>query len=408
MIVIDTKSLKSNLIHNDFKIEKLIAFRHELHTYPELSFKEFETKKRLIKYLNNLSNFAQHSIITETETEGFWVDISGTHEKVLEQSLIIGLRSDMDALPIEEKTGKSYTSQNEGISHVCGHDGHMAILTGTIEYLLLSIHKLPKNFGVRFVFQPAEEIGAGAEKMVNAGCLKNVNEMYGLHNYAKGFKSGEMGCCHNTVFAGCDVFNIIINGKGGHGSTPHLCFNPIIPAATIILAINQIPAQEVNSKEPCVLSVGKMVSGTKENIIPDTAQIKGTVRTLTKETSAFIFKRIYDISQSISKIYNCECKVEKEIVLLPTVNSKEPTELVFKLSQKYFALTHDNLPVMCSEDFGVYADYIPSCLFLLGGEDEDCNYVIHSSNYNFNDKTLGTGIEMFLRILEAKSGSHII
>ena len=334
--------------------------------------------------------------------------MSGTNERLLDSPLIIGLRADMDALPIEEKTGKPYTSKNQGIAHVCGHDGHMAILIGTIEYFLLNLDKLPKNFGARFVFQPAEEIGAGAIKLVNAGCLKDVSEMYGLHNIAKTFKSGEIACCHKTIFAGCDVFNIIINGKGGHGSTPHVCNNPIIPAASIILAINQIPAQEVNAKETCVLSVGKVISGTKENIIPDTAQIKGTVRTLTKETSSFIFRRITEISQGISKLYNCECIVEKQYEITPTVNSKNPTDLLFNISKKYFSFTLDNLPVMFSEDFGVYGEYIPSCFFLLGGEDEECNYSPHSPNYNFNDKTLGLGIEVFLRIIEAKSQSSIL
>jgi metal-dependent amidase/aminoacylase/carboxypeptidase family protein len=176
----------------------------------------------------------------------------------------------------------------------------------------------------------------------------------------------------------------------------------------IVVAINQITSQEVNAKETCVVSLGKFVSGTKENIIPDTAQIKGTIRTLNKDTANFIMNRISEITKSISSLYNCECIVEREGYLLPTINHAQTTELLFTISEKYFALTKEHLPLMCSEDFGVYADYVPGCLFLLGGEDEDCNYVIHSSNYDFNDKTLGVGIEVFLRIIEAKSNVQIL
>jgi hippurate hydrolase len=401
-------SLKSNLSHKDFNLKKVIEFRQELHSYPELSFKEFNTKERLLTYLKILPTFNNHSKIVETETAGFWVDIYGTNQMTLPQPYLLSLRADMDALPLVEKTGKPYTSKNEGAFHACGHDGHMAILIGTIEYFLLNLEKIPNNFGVRFLFQPAEEIGQGAERMVNSGCLKGVAEIYCLHNYAKYFKAGEIGCCHKAVFAGCDYFNIEIHGKGGHGSTPHLCRNPIIPASMIVVAINQITSQEVNAKETCVVSLGKFVSGTKENIIPDTAQIKGTIRTLNKDTANFIMNRISEITKSISSLYNCECIVEREGYLLPTINHAQTTELLFTISEKYFALTKEHLPLMCSEDFGVYADYVPGCLFLLGGEDEDCDYVIHSSNYDFNDKTLGVGIEVFLRIIEAKSNVQIL
>jgi N-acetylcysteine deacetylase len=230
------------------------------------------------------------------------------------------------------------------------HDGHITILIATIEYYLNNLEKIPKNFGVRFLFQPAEEGLNGALQMIEGGCLENVNEIYGLHNVTT-FNVGEIGVIPGTIMAKIQLFEINIKGKGGHSSTPHKCCSPINTGAQIISAINQISSQEIDSQERNVIGIGSFQSGNTFNVIPETGVIKGTIRSLKNEIGDQIINRIKKVSESIADMNKSEVKVNTNVLGNCTVNHTEPTKLVEKIASKYFKVETHDLPLMASENY---------------------------------------------------------
>ena len=387
---------------NEFNLEKYIELRHELHKIPEMAYREFKTKELLFSVFKTISGFSEYAKVVEIGDTGFYIDVWGTNspdEKVNKQ--LISFRCDLDALPLEDKTGTLYKSIFENMAHACGHDGHMAILTCALEFFLSNLSKLKSNFGVRFLYQPAEEGGKGAVQMIKGGCLEGVNSMYGLHNLTL-FPVGTIGCVVGPIMGRSDVFDVEIVGKGGHGSAPDLCCNPILPGSMMISAISNIPAQEMPNKERCVATVCKFQSGHTFNVIPDTANISGSVRTLKNEHAEKIISRIKDICEGISKVCCCNCNVKTSFLAFVVENDKKETEFIENIIQKYFVLSKENLPVMGSEDFAFYGEKVPSVFVMLGGGDETHKEYIHTSNYDFNDKSLGIGAEFFIRIIESK------
>jgi len=392
----------SNL--SSFLNEKnLISMRHELHKIPELGYKEFKTKSFILNYLTKLKIFEEKigAKLTEILETGFFIDIQGQGKKIFEDKKIIAYRTDLDGLPIFEETNVPYSSIHKGQQHACGHDGHMIILMGFCEFYIKNLEKIPSNITVRFLFQPAEENLNGACKMIDGKCLENVEEIYGLHNITK-FNLGEIGICDGPIMAKVDVFEIIIKAKGGHGSTPHLCHSPITIGANIILALNQVTSQEIDSNERCVMTIGQFTSGNTYNVIPETGNIRGTIRTLTKGTSEKIIKRIYEITKGNAEIYNSEILVKFDEPGELTWNHPDPTKFVRKAAEKYFSAKTEGLPVMASEDFAFYQKIIPGCFFMLGCRDDEHTGYLHTSVYDFNDKAIMTGVEMYIRILEEK------
>jgi amidohydrolase len=382
---------------------KYEKFRQDLHKIPEIGFEEFETKKYLLDYLKSLKIFEKEigAKLNEIKETGFFIDIQGKGEKNSEVNSLIAYRTDIDGLPIEEETGVSYTSIHKGFQHACGHDGHMSILTAFLEFYCQNLQKIPSNITIRFLYQPAEEGRGGAEMMIENGCLNNVEEIYGLHN-ATLFNVGEIGCCSGTIMSRIDTFEIQIIGRGGHGSTPHLCSNPIQIGTNIINALHQITSQEIDSKDRCVLTVGQFTSGSTFNVIPETGKIQGTCRTITPNTADKIRKRIQEISEGFAKIYNSDVKVTFTTPGDLTINYEKQTKLVEKVANKYFTLKNNDLPLMASEDFSFYVKKIPGCFFILGCGDKDHHRYLHTSYYDFNDKAIPIGVEMYIRILEEK------
>ena len=244
--------------------------------------------------------------------------------------------------------------------------------------------------------------------MIEGGCLQNVDEIYGLHNVTT-FNVGEIGIIEGCIMAGITIFEINIKGKGGHSSTPNKCISPITIGAQLINMLNQITAQEVDSKDRCVLALGTFQAGQTYNVIPESGVVKGTFRTLSKDVRELICSRIQTICNNLSGLYGAEIvpNFEKNSGI-ETVNSKVQTHLITKIAQKYFKVATHDLPLMASEDFSFYLNKTPGCFFMLGCKDTEHIQYLHTPNYDFNDKSLPIGVEMFIRIVEDKTGVKLI
>jgi amidohydrolase len=315
----------------------------------------------------------------------------------------------MDALPLTEETGVKYVSTFPGMMHACGHDGHITVLIATIEYYLQHINKIPKNFGVRFLFQPAEEGKGGAHSMIDGGCLDGIEEIYGQHNITL-FKLGEIGLVEGPIMAAFVIFDIKITGIGGHSSVPHKCISPITIGSTIVNHLNQITSQQIDSRERCVVSVGCFQAGQTHNVIPETAIIKGSFRSLSYENTDNIMQKIKEICSGTKELYQA---VSVDVTFNTnmgdvTINHKNQTSVVNKIASKYFSVNSKDLPTMASEDFSFYLKKKPGCFFMIGCGDEIHNKTIHSPYYDYNDKGIPIGVEMFVRIVEEKSGTILI
>ena len=385
--------------------------RRQFHSIPEIGYKEYKTKKLIMENLKKIKNFDEHSKIVEYGDTGFFIDIFGLKEMPNEFSStppkLISLRADFDGLPFNEENEVEYKSKHEGMIHGCGHDGHITILIATIDYYLKNLDKVSKNFGVRFLFQPAEEGLNGALQMIEGGCLKNVSEIYGLHNVTT-FSIGEIGVIPGTIMAKIQLFEINIKGKGGHSSTPHKCCSPINTGVQIINAINSISSQEIDSQDRNVVGIGTFQAGNTFNVIPETGIIKGTIRSIKNEVGDQIINRIKDLSESIGTMNRSQVSVNSNVLGNCTVNHVEPTELIEKIAKKYFKLETHDLPLMASEDFSYYLEKTPGCFFMLGVADETHKEYLHTPKYDFNDKGIPYGVEMFIRIIEEKFGVNLI
>jgi amidohydrolase len=389
--------------------EKYLKLRHDFHKIPEIGYKEFKTFELIMESLKQLPNFEKYSKITRVGDTGLFIDIHGTNGSLKSESKLICLRADIDALPLSEETGVEYKSTHEGKMHACGHDGHITIMIATIDYYLRNIDKIPNNFCTRFLFQPAEEGKGGAHKMIEGGCLKGVEEIYGQHNLTA-FKLGEIGVIEGPIMAGFVLYDITITGQGGHSSTPHKCINPITIGSSIITLLNQVTSQQIDSKERSVLTTCCFQSGQTYNVIPESGVIKGSFRSLSDENTDNIKAKITQICDGVKSLYqavsvNVDFTDNMGVV---TNNHKDPTKVVIELASKYFEVNSNDLPLMASEDFSFYQKVIPGCFFMLGCADEIHTSIIHSPYYDFNDKSLPIGVEMFIRIVEKKSGAKLI
>jgi amidohydrolase len=386
--------------------EKYLTLRRNFHRIPEIGHQEFKTKKLIIQTLNEFKGFSENAIVTEVGETGLFIDIFGTSSLKLEKRFLISLRADIDALPFQEESNLEYKSEHEKMNHACGHDGHTTILLATIEYYLERLSTIPSNFGVRFLFQPAEEGLNGAKSMIKGGCLDSIDEIYGLHNETLHFL-GEISAIEGTMMARVDTFDIKIKGHGGHSSRPHDCVSPINVGTQIITALNHISSQEIDSLSRHSIGVGCFKAGETYNVIPESGIIKGTIRTIDDKTGDKLIERIEEVSISIGKLNKAEIEFEKHIINC-TSNHKEQALVVQEIANKYFKLNNSELPVMGSEDFCYYLLEKPGCYFFIGCRDEEHTAIMHTPKFDFNDKGFPIGVEMFIRIIEKKSGTKLI
>ena len=317
----------------------------------------------------------------------------------------IMFRADIDALPIQEATNLSFASKNPGVMHACGHDGHTAMVFGALLWAHENRHRL--NRPVKFVFQPAEEQGGGAKVMVDEGVLLNpqVAEAYGLH-LCNRLPSGKIGLAPGIFSAFIDEFSLTIHGKGGHAARPYLCVEPIVIAARLILESQLILAREINAMHANVLTFTTIHSGQRFNVIADTCQMEGTMRSLSKEDRQFILKRLNQKFKAMEMEYECKIDFDLKSGYPAIYNDSECTNLVAKAVTQVLGEGHvlPEIMGMGGEDMSYFLERVPGCYFLLGSGGTHLTYAAHHNpKFNFDEAVLMTGTEIFCKLIEARA-----
>ncbi|MBS0187843.1 MAG: amidohydrolase [Planctomycetes bacterium] len=386
------------------ELPSLIALRHDLHAHPELNYREKRTSELVQRELAALAGSGLQFKAGLAKGTGVLAYLPPT-EKANESKPSIGLRADMDALPITEQTGKPYASTVPGIMHACGHDGHTTILLGAARVL----SKLPHRArGVHFVFQPAEESGAGGNAMCQDGVLDGkilgprIERMYGLHGWPT-LPLNTIGTRPGPLLAATDDVIVTIVGEQSHAAYPHFARDPILCVAQCILSLQQLVARNHSPFDNVVCSMTMISGGTANNIIPREAQFQGTIRTLAKETRASAKKRFFEIVEGVAKAHGCSAHIDWHEGYPVTFNDPALTARWFETARRVVSaekVLQLPEPTMGGEDFSYYAQRVPSVFFELGlcrpGDNNPAT--LHQPEFDFNDDALATGIEMFVAL----------
>jgi hippurate hydrolase len=370
--------------------DEMTGWRRHLHTIPELGRECFKTAAFVEE---KLREFGVDKIQTGFATTGIVAIVNGQGD-----GPTIGLRADMDGLPIIETTGLDYQSTHEGRMHACGHDGHTTMLLGAAKYLCKT-----RNFSgrVALIFQPDEEATGGAEAMVEEGILDtfDISQVYGIHNMPD-FPVGGFFTTTGPLMAGADVFDINIKGRGGHGAMPHGTVDPVLAACSIAQAIQTIVSRNVDAAERLVISVTQIHTGSVDNVIPDTAYMNGTVRSFTPEVRELAERRLREIVAGQAASYGCEAEVVYNRGYPTTYNSAEGVVTATKAARDVSGVEAvvDNFePVMGSEDFSYMLEKRPGAYLFMG---QGPSAGLHHPEYNFNDDVAPVGASFFARLVE--------
>ena len=369
-----------------------VRFRRQFHTNPELGYQEFKTSAAITAYLKELG-FEVQTGLAGTGVVGV---LRGTQEKP-----VIAFRSDMDALPILEKTNAPFASQNENIMHACGHDMHMATLLGTAKALSLIKDQIPAT--IKLIFQPAEEMLCGGRKMVEDGALKNpdVDFIYGFHVWPD-LPLGTIGFKGGPIMASMDTFEVTLKGRSGHGAQPHQGIDAIVGGAQILTALQSIVSRNTDPLDSAVITVGTFTAGDGFNIIPETAKFNGTIRTLSPETRTRVeqdFRRVVD---GISTAMGLEADISYSSDYPVTINSIEHAEYAGNMTAKLFgdkAVEHLDVPSMSSEDFAYYLENVPGSFMFLGVKDDQGGaYKLHNDHFLPAEEAMKYGIALYISL----------
>ncbi|WP_020409887.1 N(2)-acetyl-L-2,4-diaminobutanoate deacetylase DoeB2 [Hahella ganghwensis] len=355
-----------------------VSFRRELHRYPELGWSEVETAERIRQRLTALG--IQWRECADTGTIAVLAsDKPGPH---------IALRADIDALPIIEKSGVDWTSEHDGCMHACGHDGHTATLYNTAQWLKRYESELPGP--VTLLFQPAEEGGHGAKRMIEDGALEGVKAIYGWHNWPA-IPLGQVVCPDAAVMAGNGTFQLTVQGAGGHSSQPELCRDPVLAGSAIVLALQQLVSRRLPAQSATVISVTSFDAKSGVTVIPEKAILEGSYRLTDPDDRPLIDRLIKEIAESTAQAYGTTCMVEVHPRYQPTINhATEAEKFREALVDEFGSGTFDNtirVPIMASEDFSYYLNEIPGAFALIGSGTDEIRHNVpcHSPKYDFND-----------------------
>ncbi|RWO86340.1 M20 aminoacylase family protein [Mesorhizobium sp.] len=372
------------------------AWRHYLHENPELDYRVDNTARFVA---GKLASFGINHIETGIADTGIVAMIQGKGG----EGPTIGLRADMDALPIFEASNKPWSSQIPGKMHACGHDGHTSMLLGAAKYLAKT-----RNFkgAVALIFQPAEEDGRGGQRMVQEGIMDRfgISQVFGMHN-EPGMEVGKFGICDGPLGAALDEFDIIVKGRGGHAASPHQNIDPIVLAAQIILGLQALVSRGTDPLESLVISVTKLNAGTAYNIIPDHAEICGTVRTLAPDLRDFAERQILAAAQGIARGFGGDVELKYRRLEPVTFNHTAETNLATKAARSLVgpASVDDSIrPSMGSEDFAYMLEARPGAYILLGN---GSTAGLHNPAYDFNDEALSYGIGYWVNLVETTLGA---
>lgn len=373
----------------NFLLDDIIKNRRALHQIPETALEEFKTKEYLKNYLISIGLEPQEVVVT-----GLFVYIEGK-----DKENCIAFRSDIDALNIKEETGAEFESKHIGKMHACGHDGHMTTLLAFAKYLT-TIQPLEKS--VLLIFQPAEESPGRAKDIVETGLLKkyNVKAIYGMHLFPE-LPEGTVASKEGPFFAQAALMTTTITGKSGHGAMPHKTIDPLMAFTKIVDGYQTIVSRNLSPFDPGVVTIGKFCGGSAQNIIADTVNFWGTIRTFKEENTEFIIDRIKEIHRGIELSYRVKIDEKIDIVYPPVVNDKELYKKFVETMKDMNYVEHEALTI--SEDFAYYQKEVPGIFMLLGTRSEEKGFIhpLHSCHFNFDEKVLLKGVEAFARILES-------
>lgn len=386
------------------EVPSLIAIRRDLHAHPELFFQETRTSAVIQKELAKLEPAGLRFKAGLAKGTGVLAFLPPTKGGA-EHSPSIGLRADMDALPIAEKTGKPYASTTPGVMHACGHDGHVTMLLGAARVL----SRLPvRARGVHFVFQPAEESGGGANVLCNEGVLDGsvlgprIERMYGLHGWPMQTLNA-VGTRPGPLLAATDEFTVTIRGEQSHAAYPHFSRDSILCLAHCVSSLQQLVARNSSPFDNVVCSVTIIQGGSATNIIPREASFQGTIRTLAKHTRELAKKRLFEIVGGIAAAHQCEADIQWHEGYPVTYNDPALTDGWFETARRTLGEGRVEMlpePTMGGEDFSYYAQRVPSVFFTLGlrKAGDQSPATLHQPEFDFNDDAIATGVEMFVAL----------
>lgn len=370
-------------------LEEIVAIRRDLHQHPELAFQEKRTSgliaDLLVSWGYEVSRGIAGTGIVATLQRG-----SGNRA--------IGLRADMDALPIKEATGLAYASRHKDVMHACGHDGHTAILLAAARFLA-SEGRFDGT--LRLIFQPAEEIGAGARKMLSEGLFERfpVDAIFGLHNWP-GVPAGRFGFVEGPAMASVDQANITVVGKGGHGAEPHLTVDPVLATASLITALQSLVSRNVDPQHMAVVTVGSIHGGQASNVIPESVSLKLTLRAFNGEVRRLLGERVQALARAQAESFGARAEVDYRLGFPALVNHAAETDFARDVALKALgpdAIIADFKPRTASEDFAFFLEEKAGNYAFVGNGD---SAALHSAEYDFNDAIIAPAARYWVRLVE--------
>ena len=375
--------------------EDIISLRREIHREPELGFDTRKTAEKVLTALDGLPLDVQ----TGVAENGLVATLKGGGE-----GPTVALRADMDALPIYEETGLPFASETDGKMHACGHDGHTSMLVGAARALCEDHLRERLNGTVKFVFQPAEEGGGGGQVMVEKGVADGVDSIFALHLWP-GLEFGKAATKAGPIMAAADAFEMEIKGKGGHGAMPHMTVDAVAIAAQVVTVLQTVVAREVNPVEPAVLTVGEIEAGTAFNIIPETARLGGTVRTVDADLRQRMPERIEELARGVARGMRGDAELNYRFSYPVTRNDAGAAGLALNVAKELFGedrAVEVEHPSMGGEDFAFFLEELPGAYIWLGVGDVSG---LHTPRFAFDEEILPQGAALLAALaLESLSG----
>jgi hippurate hydrolase len=372
--------------------DDIAAWRRDLHAHPEL---QYDVHRTAASVADKLKSFGCDDVVTGIGRSGVVGVIRGRKGP---SNKVIGLRADMDALPIEEATGLPYKSTAPGKMHACGHDGHTAMLLGAARYLAET-----RNFAGNAVviFQPAEEGGAGGKAMVDDGLMDkfDIGEVYGMHNFP-GLPVGQFALRPGSIMAAADHLSIDIEGKGGHAARPHLAVDTVLVGAQIINAIQSIVSRNADPLEAAVVSICMFHAGNTDNVIPQTAQLRGTARSLSPEVRDLLEQRLGEVVETTARVYGAKATLKYRRGYPVLQNHPAQTDFAARVAGDIAGADKVDtamVPVMGAEDFSFMLNARPGAFIFIGNGD---SAGLHHPKYDFNDAVIPVGTSYWVKLVE--------
>lgn len=370
----------------------IVKWRHDFHRNPEL---QYELPRTAAKVADLLKSFGCDEVVEGVGKSGV---VGVIHGQVDTSRRVIGLRADMDALPIDEKSDVLYKSEVPGVMHACGHDGHTAMLLGAAQYLCET-----RNFDGKaaVIFQPAEEGGAGAKAMIDDGLVTrfNIDEFYGIHNMP-GIETGKFAIRQGPLMASADRFKIILTGKGGHAAMPHLAVDTTLVAAQILVNLNLIVSRSIDPLKRVVVTAGTFKTDSSAlNVIANTVELEGSVRSLDEDMRDLVQERLHQVAEGTAAANQCEITIEYERGYPITDNNEEATQHAISVASSVSEVDTDTPPIMPSEDFAYMLMEKPGAFIFLGNGDSQ---MLHNPEYIFDDEAIPFGSSWYAGMVEER------